>query len=282
MIYVSGLKSILSELVSPHISMQYKKMRLSARFPAKRGSARGEYLEPASYGNPIVSKGVNSTASITSIVKEIESKGFSRSVYLEMETLKKIVEYCNQSYFLPNRNPKESKVKICYQDAEPPGNASIFSIIDPHKDNDLISNIVSSPTLLGIAGNYLNAKPILLNSQIWYTFPARENFIRDHDYQFHYDIDDYRFLKFFFYLDEVGKDHGPHVIISGTHSEDTWFKIINRRISDSAAKKKYGEKITVMEGGAGQGFAEDTFCYHKGTYPVKRRLIFQVQFGISR
>ena len=122
---------------------------------------------------------------------------------------------------------------------------------------------------------------MLLNSQIWYTFP-QESKAKHHNFGFHYDIDDYRFLKFFFYLDDVDENTGPHVIIESSHKESSIFKFFNRRISDEVAESKYKNKIKVMLGKPGQGFAEDTFCYHKGTYPLKRRLILQVQFGISK
>ena len=146
--------------------------------------------------------------------------------------------------------------------------------------SEYVNSIVEDQFLLEIATKYLKTTPILLNSQIWYSFPGLEK-KSHHNFGFHYDIDDYRFLKFFFYLDNVGDENGPHVIIESTHLEGSLFKFFNRRISDAVAHHRYGDKVVVMKGKAGQGFAEDTFCYHKGCYPKKRRLIFQVQFGIS-
>ena len=85
----------------------------------------------------------------------------------------------------------------------------------------------------------------------------------------------------FFYLDDVSNDNGPHIIIKGTHNNSHFFKVFNRQISDATAEEKYGENIVIMTGNKGDGFFEDTFTYHKGSYPKKRRLLLQFEYTIS-
>ena len=135
-----------------------------------------------------------------------------------------------------------------------------------------------------IAEKYLGCAPQFVGSQIWWSYPhldATGKQTKTPLYGFHYDIDDLKFLKIFFYLNDVDEDRGPHVIIGNTHKKKNYFEIKNRRLTDAVAVEKYGDQIKVIEGKAGEGFFEDTFCYHKGTHPNKRRLLLQFEFAIN-
>ncbi|MEM8831523.1 MAG: hypothetical protein AAGE96_19495, partial [Cyanobacteria bacterium P01_G01_bin.19] len=102
---------------------------------------------------------------------------------------------------------------------------------------------------------------------------------------FHYDLDDYHALKFFFFLTDVDVASGPHVCIRGSHKKKklrhqfSW--LIGR--SDSEIIDYYGEEnLVTICGEAGFGFAEDTFCFHRGTPPVERdRLMLQIEFAMN-
>jgi hypothetical protein len=59
--------------------------------------------------------------------------------------------------------------------------------------------------------------------------------------------------------------------------------LLYRRIPDQDVIDFYGrESVVAMCGKAGTGFAEDTYCVHKGTPPrSKDRLILQLQFALN-
>jgi hypothetical protein len=99
-------------------------------------------------------------------------------------------------------------------------------------------------------------------------------------------VDDFRFLKFFFYLTDVEKGDGAHVCVRGSHHRlpeirpsDRWNI---RRYSDSEIEAFYPPgDIVEVSGRAGSGFAENTLCVHKGRTPVVApRLLLQLQYAL--
>jgi len=279
MSFTVGLKNFIFEMISPKTSINFKKMRFLARFPTYRKQIRSKVISDNGNINQNSLNYVILSKKTEIVVNELDVNGYSESIRLSDSTVAQIIKFCDSSLFTPDRTIDQS-VSISFEDENSPSTSSIFSILNPHLNSELISEIVEDSQLFQIAEQYLHAKPILMNSQIWYTFPNSVN-KNHHNFGFHYDIDDYKFLKFFFYIDEVTNENGPHVIIRATHKESSIFKFFNRRISNELADKIYSDKIIIMKGKSGQGFAEDTFCYHKGCYPEKRRLIFQIQFGIT-
>jgi hypothetical protein len=151
-----------------------------------------------------------------------------------------------------------------------------------------ISRIAEDPLLNLIALNYLGSFPKFLGIHLWWTFPVtpnREDQMK-HAHFFHRDIDDFKFLKFFFYLTDVEKGDGGHWVVAGSHQKapNIHFRdrFMTRRYEDREIEEFY-EKANIIEvaGVQGQGFAEDTLCVHKAATPVRHpRLILQLQFGL--
>ena len=151
-----------------------------------------------------------------------------------------------------------------------------------------ISRIAEDPLLKLIALNYLGSIPKYLGANLWWTFPVTPNRVDQEKYAhcFHRDIDDFKFLKFFFYLTDVEKGDGGHWLVAGSHRKAPhirfWDRWKTRRFDDLEIEQYY-EKDNIIEviGEQGQGFAEDTLCVHKAATPVRQpRLILQLQFGL--
>ena len=102
---------------------------------------------------------------------------------------------------------------------------------------------------------------------------------------FHYDVDDYNSLRFFFYLTDVDINSAPHIYVRGSHRKKRFANLLSpfKQRSDEEIVHYYGEEnIVKICGEAGFGFAEDTFCYHKATRPkAKSRLILQLQYAMN-
>ena len=84
---------------------------------------------------------------------------------------------------------------------------------------------------------------------------------------FHYDIDGYRALAFFFYLTKVTPLNGAHICVRGSHMQKPLKALLSLHKSrgDDEIAEWYGaERQIVLCGAAGDGFAEDIFCFHKG------------------
>lgn len=151
-----------------------------------------------------------------------------------------------------------------------------------------ISALADDPALLWIATSFLGVPPVFAGANLWWTFPVHaSDEDRDrHAHLFHRDLDDFRFLKFFFYLTDVTAGEGAHVCVRGSQLRppvvrwsDRW-KV--RRYSDDEIASLYDSSdILEMCGPAGTAFAENTLCVHKGRTPASQpRLLLQLQFGL--
>ena len=79
------------------------------------------------------------------------------------------------------------------------------------------------------------------------------------------------------------RETGPHKIYSNTHINKTSFMKSNRRLTDSQIEELFPkEDLQIMTGKAGTSFFEDTLCYHKGTNPSKPRLLFQIEYSLTK
>lgn len=160
---------------------------------------------------------------------------------------------------------------------------------DPEKNCATIKQIVQDPKLLEIAAQYLKASPVFTGARLWWSFATnaslqeRLNFAQE---LFHYDPIDYRSLKFFFYLSDVDNQSGAHVCVRGSHNQKHLSHQLTLLIgrSDRDIRKYYQqEDILTICGTTGYGFAEDPFCFHKGTPPHDRdRLMLQVEYCMNQ
>lgn len=150
----------------------------------------------------------------------------------------------------------------------------------------VIARLERDPKLWAIARGYLGTRPRHIGNQMWWSFTgdANENERSFAAQRFHYDLDDYGFLKFFFYITDVDNTTGPHVCVRGTHRKKRWLhRLQYRRFTDEDVIASYGaDNILSIQGPGGTGFVEDTFCMHKGTEPTQHdRLMLQLQFAIT-
>ena len=143
--------------------------------------------------------------------------------------------------------------------------------------------------MLEIAARYLGTVPKLVGVALWWSYPEQaDSGSRNRAAQmFHFDLDDFKFIKFFFYLTHVDSTGGPHVIVRATHRDKRNLMrgdaLRVRRYSDEEVETTYGkERVVSITGPAGTGFIEDTLCIHKGAPPLSRtRLVFQVQYALN-
>jgi hypothetical protein len=147
--------------------------------------------------------------------------------------------------------------------------------------------LANDPVLTSIARGYFGAEPALIGARAWWSFAATASEDREaakNGQAFHFDIDGYRALSFFFYLTEVDMHGGPHIYVRGSHRQKRLSHLLSlhKSRSDAEIEAKYpAENILAICGNAGKGFAEDTFCFHKGLAPRSRdRLTMQVRFGL--
>lgn len=157
------------------------------------------------------------------------------------------------------------------------------SHIAHHNARDIVNapylfQLANDPRVLDIAAAFLGCKPTLGYLATWWSYYT-ENGAQQAE-QFHRDVDDWRFLKLFVYLTDVGTKNGPHVYV--THSSASAKLTEIRRFDDAEVVAAFGQNnVLELTGRAGEGFFEDTYGIHKGQ-PVQeeRRLIFQAVYSM--
>ena len=151
-----------------------------------------------------------------------------------------------------------------------------------------LRSLTTDPTLLAIAKGYLGTEPALVGARIWWSYPASSDEARKKEdgQLFHFDLDDYRAISFFFYLSDVDEGAGPHVFVKGSHNWKPLQFLLSlgkSRTDEEIVRSYTAGKVTTVCGEAGSGFVEDLFCYHKGAHPKKTdRLLLQVRFGFKK
>jgi len=154
--------------------------------------------------------------------------------------------------------------------------------------DDLVANadvqaLMADWSLLTVAQDYLRAAPILDIVTMWWHTAFQDRPDARAAQFYHFDMDRPRWLKFFFYLTDVGPENGPHCFIRGSHRTDGIAgELMSRgyaRLGDEDVARHYPATDHVrFIGRKGTIIAEDTRGLHKGQH-VERgdRLIFQLE-----
>lgn len=176
---------------------------------------------------------------------------------------------------------QENNINFVYFDKNKCSKPTYFYKKKDMLDDQKVIKIIKKINHLKIAEKYFLHKPYLVDVNMWWS--TKSNITDPKSAQeFHFDLDGLKWLKFFIYLDDVDKDHGPHVFIKGTHKYKHK-EIINKgykRINNEIINRYYKNKIVKIYKKKGTLIIGDTSCFHKGEKPVtKERLIFECTFS---
>lgn len=226
---------------------------------------------------------------VDEVISSLDSDGYALGINLPQEVVHEILEYAYSAPSYADRNPKMSfyyreKAQVEASFGREFRLGSYFE----SETCQAIKKLEKDPVLLAISAKFLGAAPIHMATELWWSFPVSATPLEQLKAAqvFHYDMDDYRFIKFFFYLTDVDSVSGPHVCIRGSHVNK---KFSHQLLGVRCASKEdqeivdcYGaENVITICGKAGLGFAEDTYCFHKGSPPTeKERLLLQIEFAI--
>jgi len=99
---------------------------------------------------------------------------------------------------------------------------------------------------------------------------------------YHYDVPGFDSMYVIFYITDVDRNCGAHVVIEGSHIKKTLPMLFgNRYRSDEYIRQNYDSHlVTIIEQKSGFGFVEDPYCIHKFCTPLRdNRLALQVQYS---
>ncbi len=136
---------------------------------------------------------------------------------------------------------------------------------------DTITNVASNPLVIDFVANYLGCLPTCygINCMLSSGVSGHGTTSR------HRDLDDFKFVSLFIYLDEVNLLNGPHVYETGTHKG-----VANADVGSVLTPIDKDPKILV--GKAGDGFLEDNWGIHYGMtlHPNKTRTCLWIRYGL--
>lgn len=278
----------------------YRSMVSNPQLFVMRKLARFELIRNwISYGYRFFNKSNKVSSNRLSVFKDIDvdqinlslkNDGYALDINLPDVIVQEILEFAYSETCYANRN---QAVGFYYHEKEKVeaslGNKFRLGSYFEADHCQAIKNLESDPELLAIAAKFLGAIPIHMATELWWSFPTAATPLEQLQAAqvFHYDMDDYRFIKFFFYLTDVDLGSGPHVCIRGSHINKKFYhQLIGLRCAsedDTKIVNYYGsENVVTICGSAGLGFAEDTYCFHKGSPPSNReRLLLQIEFAIN-
>lgn len=278
----------------------YRSMVSNPKLFVMRKLARFEVIRNwISYGYRFFNKSNKVNSDKVSVFKDInveqinlslKNDGYALDINLPDVIVQEILEFAYSETCYANRNPavgfhyhERAKVEASF------GNKFRLGSYFEAAHCRAIKNLESDPELLAIAAKFLGTIPIHMATELWWSFPTAATPLEQLKAAqvFHYDMDDYRFIKFFFYLTDVDLGSGPHVCIRGSHINKKFsHQLIGVRCAskeDTEIVNYYGlENVVTICGSAGLGFAEDTYCFHKGSPPSdQERLLLQIEFAIN-
>lgn len=222
-------------------------------------------------------------------VERLTKDGLFVGINLPDDKVLKILKFAQLANYFGNANTQFSfflhekdKAELKYQQKFVTAHH-----LNPSLSCPAVREIAEDPKIREIAARYLETNPILIETRIWWTFVVRESVDESLSlpHNFHYDIEDYRFIKFMFYLKNIDRSSGPHVCVKGSHKKKKLrdqFSLF-RKTTEREIFNYYGsEKVKTICGPAGLGFVEDFYCFHRGTLPISQnRLILEVKFAMN-
>ena len=164
---------------------------------------------------------------------------------------------------------------------------------DDTTDIPEVQQLISDPSIIAVAQNYLKSKPIFTGIYMGWSAAVKDTPDQNAAQEFHWDMERIKWLRFFIYLTDVGPENGPHCFIRGTHRAGAIPKDLLElgyvRHRDGTIIQRYGsDNYREFTGRRGTIIAEDSRGFHKAKMPTsgdRLLLAFEVSnttFGVNK
>ena len=255
-------------------------------FGGKPGTLASKILrKKANFKLNHVEHNLSSGIDYKTIDSELKQQGFVvEKKFLSQESVKSIKDFSlkNLGAYRETDKGEGALANILFDPSDPKAIRYDYSPSTVLACTD-VQKVLSDKRVLAIAQNYLGGEPILDFVAMWWhtkSLSPDSNAAQ----LFHFDMDRLRWIKFFFYVTDVGIDNGPHVYVPSSHHDNALpFSLRKRgyvRHSDKDVARHFPESNwKFFTGEAGTMIAEDTRGLHKGAHVLRgNRLLFQFQF----
>jgi hypothetical protein len=241
----------------------------------------------------LVGTGNGGVENIAAVVDTMNTCGYFQGFQLKPDLVRSLLEF---AYSTPCYANRKQELPFAIEDRET--FAKTLSVpllkagyLNYHEDCKAFQDIKQDPYLVDIASQYLGHPAVYLRGELAWDFPGQTSWAEkvQNARVFHCDINDYKTIKFFFYLTAVTSAEGAHIYIKGTHRQrgvyHQWIGQSIASIPDETLVNHYGQdRVQVVTGPAGYGFVGDPYCLHKGTAPdgeQEARLLLQLEYGMT-
>ena len=145
-----------------------------------------------------------------------------------------------------------------------------FTVVDQALVNcPTVKDFAFSDLVLEIASEYFNCLPALGTFNLRKSYANTSSPVKHQI--FHSDPNSIKFIKFFFYLNNVDIDGGPFCIVKGSLYRKFSGWLNKYRWSEEEMKAIYGEdSIQYLTANVGDMIIANTTCFHRGVPPIKQ------------
>ena len=230
-------------------------------------------------------------ADVGSIVPTLVKNGVCTDFRLLQQDVADILDFAENTPCHPRDGTGKAFLPRDYASANAGRERDIIAAyyFDRVRDCAAIGRLETDPLITAVANAYLGQPVQNIRTRLWWSFPAKR--VDDADLhaaaqeKFHFDMNDWRTLKFFFYITPTDEQSGAHKYIEGSHRKrrlrHQWTLMVGHEFEELLAYYGAGS-VKTLTGDAGVGFAEDPFTFHTGTLcRTKPRLILELEYGPS-
>ena len=145
-----------------------------------------------------------------------------------------------------------------------------FTVVDQALVNcPTVKDFAFSDLVTDIASEYFNCLPALGTFNLRKSYVNTANPVKHQI--FHSDPNSIKFIKFFFYLNDVDIDGGPFCIVKGSLYRKFSGWLDKYRWTEQEMKAIYGEdSIHYLTANVGDMIIANTTCFHRGVPPIKQ------------
>jgi len=262
-------------------------MKTAARFELAREWATRPKNESSEI--PSHSPLVRATHDTATVIQTLRSEGYYVGLALAPDVLSELMTCARSAVCYGDRDRRlafqiDDRAAFEQKLGRPLKLASHFN---QQLEWPVFTRLQRDPWLNAIARGYFGRDPVFLRSEVLWSFAtaatAKERVANAQ--VLHCDINDFKTLKFFFYLTDVGPNNGPHEYIKKRPVRRTLkHQMLGQRCSDipdETLVRTYGaDQLVTVCGPAGSGFVGDPYYFHRGAHPSEGvRALLQIELG---
>jgi hypothetical protein len=222
------------------------------------------------------------------IVSDLERDGYCTGLVLEDSTRRRLLDLAAESTCFANG---DRELPFVARPGQLPVNVGGVAVTVGEylgvEESPVVQDLLGDEVLLEIASRYLRGDPHLVEARFWWSLGApaarpADDLVRFGQERFHYDLDDWRCVNFFFYLTDVDEESGPHTVVRSSHRRRRLRDQLSpfKGTTEAALRRFYGDDAIVeIVGMAGSGFVSDPFAFHMGRAPRRDRLMCKLELG---